>query len=278
MNTPALDFCRKVDTWQRADGASSGLPVLLPDREQDSLAAILAAFECRGATAQLENRARFWLIGYRELVTQQGGLTPAQERELDGIVSQLRGTARQSRASRHPAGVLRSPVRNPVLWTVLVGLIVFAAVLTGHVLAGSPQGSPPAAGAPVNPAAGPQQGPLTDLQQFRADWDVPAAATADAGNPAGLVLLQDGLYYPAPWTIPAGDPGWVTDTTGSVAGTPVIHDGLADIADSNGTAYTVAIGQPFALASSPQVLLRVLRDATVQSMPQPHAIAVRHRL
>jgi hypothetical protein len=270
MPTPALDFCQKVRTWQDAEGASSGLPLLVPARDLSDLDALLAGVQVSGPSPLLEDRARRWLIGYRELEDQQRVLTEAQRAELNDVVGQLSGTPYRTHA---PAR--RKPLRGRVITAAVVAVIALLAGIGTRALIGSGNGSPPPAGPVAAQPAGPQPGALTDLQRFRADWNVPAVAVGSAGNPAGLVLLQDGLYYPAPWGIPAGDAGWVTDTTGSITGSPQVHDGLADVTDVNGTTYTVAVGQPFVLASNPQVVLRVLRNAAVQVIPQPHAIAVR---
>lgn len=275
---PALDFLRKVEVWQHAPGGTAGLAVMLPEGDDTTLGGLLARIRADGPSTGLESQARYWLIGYRET---NPPLTEAQRTELDAVID------RDPQWWPPPPRGKIPDVRNKGgFWTARrVRAAVIGAVaglvlgLTGagiwHAVGGSGNGSPPAAGAPANPAAGPQAGPLTDLQRFRADWGIPAAASPEAGLPGQLVLLQDGLYYPSPWGIPSGDPGWVAGTSGTVAGTPAVHDGLADITDSDGTTWTVAVGQPFVLAPDPQVVLRVLRDAAVQSMPQPHAIAVR---
>lgn len=271
--TPALDFCRKVAVWQDAGGSSAGLPVLMPEREQGGLNQVLMDADRGLDLRYVEDRARRWLIGYREIVAQQGGLTPAQEAELNHVVDDRLSTPYQAHAQ---PGQKPSVARFAV--TILAVIIVVAAALAvtkALIGNGNGNGSPPPAGPVAAAPAGPQPGPLTDLQQFRADWNVPHAATAGAGNPAGLVLLQDGLYYPVLWSIPSGDPGWVTDTTGNVLAS--VRGLQADVTDSSGATWTVAVGQPFVLASNPQVVYRVLRDGTTQTMPQPHAIRIRVR-
>lgn len=92
MNTPALDFCQRVRTWQDADGASSGLPLLVPASDLSDLDALLTGVRVSGPSPLLEDRARRWLIGYRELEDQQRVLTEAQRAELNAVVDQLRGT------------------------------------------------------------------------------------------------------------------------------------------------------------------------------------------
>jgi hypothetical protein len=249
--------------------------MLMPAREQADLDHILAQVR-QASTAglpPLEERARYWLVGYRELERQQRVLTEQQRTELNAVVDRLAPAPRKTRQRQ-----IRQRTGEPVILAVIIALtsiLILVGVLGIRMLVTSGNGSPPAAGAPADPGQQPAPGALTDLQQFRADWNVPAGASASAGHPAQLVLLQNGLYYPAPWSVPAGDAGWVPDTTGTLAGQPAIHGNQADVTDSDGTAWTVAVGQPFVLAANPQVVLRVLRDAAVQSMPQPHAIAVR---
>lgn len=277
MPTPALDFLEKVRTWQEADGASAGLPLVIPGGAQDRLSTILADMDRGYNHADLETRARRWLISYHELVAQQGGLTAEQERELDSIVTCIPLWDNREQRSRQQRS-WRS--LKPWQW-ITVGL---ASALIGlgaaglvHALAGSSNGAPPPAGPVAQAPQHPAPGPLTDLQQFRADWNVPAVAIGAAGNAQQLVLLQDGLYYPSPWTVPAGDPGW-QDNLDDAGFTVTVHGSLADVTDSTGITYTVAVGQPFVTAGNTQLVLRVLRDGTIQSMPGPHAIAVRHRI
>ena len=280
--TPALDFLRRVQVWQESDAnKTAGLIVVMPGHEQSELGEILAEADTAGNQNWSENRARRWLVGYREMENEQHVLTTGQRAELEAVVRQVAAEDRLTGTrTAH-----WTPRRKPLSRNRLTVLIILVTVITGVAVAigiaaiiqaatGTGNGSPPAAGAPANPAP-PQPGQLTDLQHFRADWNVPLVASPDAGNPARLVLLQDGLYYPTPWVVPAGDAGWVTDTTGSIAGQPVINGGQAGVTDSNGTTWTVAVGQPFAVASNPQVILRVLHDGTVQSMPGAHASAIR---
>jgi hypothetical protein len=269
---PALDFLRKVEVWQRDEtGTTAGLAVMMPGEDQATLATLLAQLRgpYPGAMADLETRARYWLVGYREL---NPPLTLVQRAELYDAIHGLAAWQPRSTAQRSPR-YLRIAIIAGVL-TFLVSLTGIAAV---HFLSGPGAVSQPVAGAPVNPGQQPVPGGQTDLQQFRADWKVPAVAQASAGDsPVQVVLLQDGLYYPAPWGIPAGDPGWAADTAGSI--TAAVSYSQVAVTDNDGNTWTVTIGQPFVLASNPQVVFRVLRDATIQSMPQTHAIAVRIHL
>jgi hypothetical protein len=271
MPTPALDFLEKVRTWQEADGASSGLPLVIPDSTQSRLDAILADMDLGYNRADLETRARRWLIGYHELTGQQGGLTPEQQRELDSIVTCIPlWDARQQRSGPWLASVPR------LAWIVLAAIVCLLAGLgAAWALASSGNGAPPPAGPVAQAPPGPAQGPLTDQQQFRADWNVPASATADAGNPAALVWLdsQDQLYHVTPWGVPADDAGW-HDTT---AITAAVHGTQADVTDGDAI-WTVTTGQPFVLSGNPQVIYRVLRDGTIQSVPASHGIKIRHHL
>lgn len=278
--TPALDFCRKVAIWQDADGTSAGLPVIMPDREQGSLNTILADADHGLNLPYVEDRARRWLIGYRELVSQQGGLTPAQLAELNHVVDNQIGTTPRERQRASRQRTRRS--LKPWQWItigaagLLIGLGTAGLV---HALAATGNGGPPPAGPVAAAPQHPAPGALTDLQQFRADWNVPPSASPSAGgiNAQNLVLLQDGLYYPSPWDILPGDAGWTAGNSGTL--TASAHDGgYADVTDSDGTTYTVPVGEPFAVASNPQLVFRVLHDSTIQSMPQPHAIRVRYRV
>lgn len=277
--TPALDFCRKVQTWQETDAnKTAGLTMIMPQHEEDTLTAILAEADHAGNLNWSELRARRWLVGYREMENEQRILTAEQRAELGAVVDQVAAEERLtgSRTTRWQP-TRREPSIARFAVTLLAVIIAVAAALAGiKALAGSSQGSPPPAGPAAAAPQQPAQGPLTDLQQFRADWNVPSAASASAGeDQVHLVLLQDGLYYPAPWIILPGDPGWVTDTTGRVTATE--QGGMVAVTDSDGTTWTVFTGRPFVLASNPQVVFRVLHDATIQSMPQPHAIRVRTR-
>jgi hypothetical protein len=276
---PALDFLREVEIWQTAPGGTAGLAVALPDSENITLAGLLTQVRNLGQNAELESRARYWLIGYRQMSPP---LTDAQRTRLDGVID--RDPQWWPPAGPPPRAKVPIDRNKGRFWTArriraaVIGAVAGLVLGIGtagvwHAVGGSGNGAPPAAGAPAGPA---QQIPAvaTDLQRFRADWNAPAAASADAGDPAGLVLLQDGLYYPVPWGVRAGDPGWQPDTTGSVTATVQGHQ--ADVTDSDGTTWTVAIGQPFVLSPNPQVVFRILRDAAVQSMPQPHAIVVRY--
>lgn len=278
MDTPALDFCRKVQTWQEDEAnKTAGLVVVMPDREDDTLAGLLRTFESLGATRGLEDRARMWLVGYRELEDRQRVLTGAQRAELHDITDRIRAE-RQRQPQERPRKQRTRSRKLDILAIALVSaaLGLFLAFLV-HVLAGSGNGSPPPAGPVAQAPQQPAQGPLTDLQQFRADWNVPSAADASAGeDQTHVILLQDGLYYPTPWIVLPGDPGWQADSSGSITATA--QDGSVTVTDSDGTTWTVFTGRPFVLASSPQVVYRVLHDGTIQSMPEPHAIAVRRRI
>jgi hypothetical protein len=276
--TPALDFLRKVQVWQEDEAnKTAGLVVIMPESEQSGLSVILRSASRHGDRLTTEDLARRWLIGYRELELQQRVLTDEQRAELNDVISQ--DVARRT-GQRQPGPRQRRRVK-PWQWILIASISLglgLGAAGFAHALAGSANGAPPAAGAPVNPAQQPAQGPLTDLQQFRADWDVPSAASADAGNPAQVVLLQDGLYYPAPWVIPAGDAGWTASPADGADMKWSVHGNQADVTDADGTTWTVAAGQPFVLASNPQAVFRVLRDGTLESMPQPHAITARHHI
>ena len=272
MNTyPALDFLRKVDVWQHAPGGTAGLAVVLPEGDETTLAQLLAKVSRSGPTTLLEAQARYWLVGYRET---NPPLTTAQASELDEVI---RGSVAAS--APIPAGRRFPSLRRLALVIGMLLIVVAAGLGISHLLIGNGNGSPPPAGPAAAQQAGPQPGALTDLQRFRADWNIPASASADAGERIQLVLLQDGLYYPAPWGLLDGGTGWEASTPASIASVRVDPASQeAAVTDSDGTTYTVITGQPFVLASDPAVIFRVLRDGTIQSMPGSHAITIRHRL
>ena len=275
MPTPALDFLEKVRTWQEADGASAGLPLVIPGSAQDRLSAILADMDRGYSRADLETRARRWLIGYHELVSQQGGLTAEQKRELNSIVTCIPlWDARQRRQHNRQRPWYLEPAFLVVALIALIGITLSVSAL----LIGSDTSGPPPAGPVAAAPAGPQAGALTELQQFRADWNVPKFATANSGSALALVLLQDGLYYPVPWYLLNGGTGWEASTSASISSAEVTASGTANVTDGDGITYTVVLGQPFVLSADPTVIFRVLRDGTIQSMPGSHAITIRHRI
>lgn len=277
-STPALDFTRRVATWQDADGASAGLPMLIPDRAQGQLSRLLADLDRLGPSSALEERARGWLIGYQELEAQQQTLTPARRAELDAIVSRLRDP---EPAPRTISVITRRP--RPRISRLAIIVLALGAVLCTLALVlnaigldhdPAPQGGTSQQQAPAPPAAG-----LTDLQRLKADWNVPAAASASAGNARAVVYLDGGLYYPVPWAVPAADAGWSADQSGAVtAGVPVKGSPVIQVMDGNGTTWDVTIGQPFLISSDPQSVFRVTAGADIESMPLAHAIAIRHRV
>jgi hypothetical protein len=270
-DTPALDFCRKVQTWQGSDAnQAAGLVVVMNEREEDTLGRILSQAACGGSLTRLEDEARLWLVGYRELEDQQRVLTEAQRYELHAVTDRL---AREP-GSRQGSRQRRSRFPRPVLaamalaLAVALGLGVNAVVNAAHPANPVPAGqAQPAAPQPVQPG-------LTALQQFRHDWAVPAGAQADAGNPSGLVLLENGLYYPAPWFVPAHDAAWAQDTTGAVSAVKVL-DNSVTFTDQDGNAWTVGTDQPFVLAPDPGTIHRIDPAGTVWSMPASHGITVR---
>ena len=181
--TPALDFCRRVATWQEAEGASSGLPMLIPDSERTTLDSILAQAAMGTASSQLERQARFWLVGYRELEDQQRVLTPAQREELNAVVN---GIAIDERRDREHARVRRNErLHTRIVITLVIAVIaLILGVITRAVIDGMHAASPvpPGNAAPVNPA---QQVPAgtTPLTQFTADWGPFTELPASVQNP-----------------------------------------------------------------------------------------------
>lgn len=83
--THALDFCRKIEVWQKSPDATSGLPLGLPDGELAGLSSLLHEAWTAGTSPALEARARLWLIGYAALEEGQRTLTDDQRAELAAI-------------------------------------------------------------------------------------------------------------------------------------------------------------------------------------------------
>jgi hypothetical protein len=276
--TPALDFMRKVQVWQQAPGGTAGIAVFMPDREETTLDGLLAqADRAAGANlAVLETSARTWLIGYREM---NPPLSAEQAAELDAVIARTAAYPDWARPPRQPR-----PRRKPLSRRALV-VILSAAFAVGIGGAGilhatlSGNGSPPPP-AVFQPAAAPPQAPPaadTQLQQLRADWGIPDIAQPAAGNPHALVLLDNGLYYPSPWTVPANDPGWGPDTGGHVATITNVTAGRITFTDGNGISWTVGAGQPFTEASDPGTVLEFDPGGNVLSMHEDHAIVIRRR-
>jgi hypothetical protein len=271
QRTPALEFLRQVQVWQQSPGGTAGIAVAMPGGEERTLTQLLDSFARDAANpGHLEQRARMWLVGYREM---NPPLTQAQRARLDDVIDRQAWYAEDVR-ERGPASALSSfPLRRAMAVFALIIAMCVLVIAIQRVTAVRHDDTPPPAG--VSQPQKQLPAGLTDLQRFRADWNAPAAAADDAGAPGQVVLLQDQLYYQLPWSVLAGDPGWQPDTSGSL--TAQIQGSAAVITDSNGVTWNVATGQPFALSSNLQFVFRVLRDGTIQSMPQAHAIAARFR-
>jgi hypothetical protein len=268
--TPALDFCRKVQTWQGSEAnQAAGLVVVMNEREEDTLGRILSQAACGGSLTRLENEARLWLVGYRELEDDQRVLTENQRDELHAVTDRLAREPRPRRQRRFSRPVMTALA---VALAVTLGLGINAIVDAAHPANPVPAGQ-------AQPAAPPPavQPGLTSLQQFRHDWTVPAGAQADAGNPSGLVLLENNLYYPAPWFVPTHDAAWAQDTTGAVSSVRVTGETVT-FTDGDGNTWTVGTDQPFVLAPDPGTIHRIDSASTVWSMPASHGITVREHL
>lgn len=280
-DTPALDFLRKVQVWQQAPGGTAGIAVLMPDREEATLDQILAeAVKPHADLGWTEAWARNWLIGYKQM---NPPLTRDQAAELAAVISrsaalphaQLRPRPRPQRELRFP------PVRHAVLAIIAAIIVIAAGLSVSALLTGSPDS--PAVAVPVAAQQpGQQQVPAgyTQLEQFEADWGPFTQLIADplhpqTGAPA-LLLLRDGGYYRSAWDLPAGDPGWSPDQSGSITSVTV-HGTWALITDADGNQWVVGIGQPFVLAGNPGAVFQVDRAGTVLSTSTAHASTVRTR-
>jgi hypothetical protein len=276
VQAPALDFLRKVQVWQEDEAnKTAGLVVVMPDREDETLDGLLRSFGSLGATSGLENRARMWLVGYREMEDRQRVLTDDQRAELHAITDPvLAAQARQPRQRR----------RIPRYVYVIVAAVVSlgAGLSIAALLSAANPDNPvqPAAGAPLNPG---QQVPAgtTSLDNFRHDWGPFTQLAVDTLHPQthapALMLLESGGYYATTWTIPDADPAWSPDLGGHVTSVGV-HGTWALITDADGNKWIAGTDQPFVFSSDPGTVIRIGTTGDVLTMPEDHAIAARHHI
>jgi hypothetical protein len=276
--TPALDFCRKISIWQEAEGASAGLPMLIPDRERNDLASILAEASWKMHLDPVEDRARRWLVGYRELEDQQRVLTAAQRAELNAIVDQL--------TAGRPVIMLENPLRGRRAVFALAALLIAVLIVITSVWLvrkGSAGNPAPAAGAAA--PARQQQVPAgtTDLENFKRDWAPFTQLAVDEQHPQtrvpALLFLENGGYYVTQWQVLPSDPAWSPDLGGNITAADVRGNWVL-VTDADGNDWVVGTGQPFVIARNPGTVLEVDEAGTVLSMPESHAVAsdVRHHI
>lgn len=274
--TPALDFLRKVEVWQETEGGTAGVQVVMPVGEETTLSQLLGTFRRMGPSAQLEEQARHWLIGYREAENFSPMLTTDQKRELDAVIA---GLPSKPVSRRHMPWDhwLRSPPRVSVAIVLVILLSALALLLiskaTSHPANDVPQGSQVQQHQPA------QQIPAgtTALQDFKNDWgpwkQIPVdAAHPQTGVPAGLLYMEQGTYYVSEsWTIPASSPGWSPDLGGNV-GAVNVEGSHASITDMDGNPYIAGIDQPFVFSQNPGTVLKIDPTGTVTSIPEAHAM------
>jgi hypothetical protein len=282
---PAVDFLRKVEVWQQDPGGTAGIAVLLPANEEMTLEQLLASVRRDGASARLEAQARYWLIGYREA---NPPLTAAQRSELDTLIAGAPvGPSWRALADSPPPGRRRYTLRDHLNFrsprsAALIGaavLFIAVVIAVGITLWGAAHPANPAPAGGTSQQQVQQQVPAgtTDLQNVESDWgpftQLPASqADPQTGAPALLLLNAGGYYASQHWTVPAGDPGWTPDLSGSVASRDV-HGNYVVITDADGNTWVVGTGQPFILASNPGTVLQVDRAGNVLSIPESHAVS-----
>jgi hypothetical protein len=273
VNTPALDFLRKVQVWQEDEAnRTAGLVVVMPDQETDSLSSLLGR---QYDLADAERRARTWLIGYQQLEDRQRVLTEDQRAELNAIVARLQPESRRPAQTRRLLIVVVATIG--VVLAIALGLGIRYLVVRGTE-GNRPPSVVPAQQAPV------QQVPAgnTSLQVFQKDWGPFTQLPADLQHPQtgapALVLLSNGGYYVTKWKLPANDPLWQDNLDGGNISATDVQGSHAIVVDADGTQWVVGIRQPFVLARDPGLVLRVEPDGTVLSLPESRAIAVRNRI
>jgi hypothetical protein len=272
---PALDFLRKVEIWQQPGTGS--VPVSMPSRDEKTLHELLESFRRQGDTTRLENQARSWLIGYRELSPLLNEEQSAQLSEvIDGPVP----------APTEPPVPVRQRYIRPyrrLTVAVIIGIALAGFVIWGVIALA-------AASNPANPVqyGGQSQSQpkqvapgSTDLENLESDWGpwrtlATSEQNPQSGAPALLLLNQGGYYASQKWTIPDSRE-WTQDLGGNVSSVDV-EGTHALFQDADGNPWIVGIRQPFVLASNPGTILMIDPAGDVLAVPEAHAIALRMHL
>ena len=286
--TPALDFLRKVEVWQKTEGGTAGVGVVMPAGEETTLDQLLATFRHTGPTTALEEQARYWLIGYRETERFSPTLTTDQKHELDTVIARLPSESATVRLVPQPRRrVYSGPFPIRIVLGAMFGLILaLCLVVAGRAIWSTthPANSAPTGTQQVqqNPPAAQVQPGTTVLQNFMSDWgpwtQLPVSQQNPfSGAPALLFMDHGGYYASKDWTVPANSPAWSADLGGNVNNVD-IQGNHALITDMDGDPYVVTINQAFVFASNPQTVLRIDPTGAVYSIPEAHAIAVRKSL
>jgi hypothetical protein len=278
MDTPALDFLRKVEIWQQPGTGS--VPVSMPSSDAKTLRTLLKDVRREGAYPELERQARRWLIGYRELSPM---LDEEQQAQLDVAID---GQPKPALPKSSPAADLRARSRamnRGFYWavgvTVVAGLIVLGILIVAIVRDANPA-NPVQQGSQSQAHPAPQQvAPgTTALENLISDWGpwkqlATSQQNPQSGAPALLLLNQGGYYASENWTVPVS-PSWAPDLSGNVTAVDV-QGNHAQIEDADGNPWTVTINQPFVFASNPGTILVVNPAGDVLSTTTAHAIAWR---
>lgn len=280
--TPALDFCQIIGAKQRNPGGTAALAVPLDDSEQVTLNQLLADCVTRGATADLEARARRFLLVYREREDHSRVLTGEERAQLNDILSNTGGSRRPHLSQRRSTSLRWSWTRARVALVVVFALIVLIPSGVALYHWANPPAQAPAGTAQQNPPA--QQVPpgTTDLQNLRQDWGpwqqlTPSDQRPQTGQPAVLLLQNGGYYASMRWFIPASSAAWQADLGGNVTNVDV-RGNYADITDADGNPYIVGINRAFVVSSNPETVLKIDPTGNVLSMTLAVATAIRHHI
>ena len=277
-STPALDFLRRVEVWQKTEGGTAGVGVAMPAGEETTLDQLLANFRRTGPTAALEEQARYWLIGYRETERFSPTLTTDQKNELDAVIARLPSEPVKARTrrgdfpppdlhvARWPGDCRSSPAASSVLHFGIPAIWHATHPANNVPTVTQGQQAPPAQQVP--PAN-------TDLQNFKSDWGPWAQLPVSQQNPfsgaPALLYMEQGNYYVSKsWTIPANSPAWTPDLGGNV-GNEDVEGNHALITDQSGGQWTVTINQPFVFSQNPGSVLRIDPTGKVYTIPEAHA-------
>jgi len=279
----ALDVCLAVSARQHAPGGTAGVAIPLEEDESATLVAILRDYDKYGTSTNLEERARHFLVIYRERESFSRVLTQDERAELNAILAP-KPRPSEPDYRRNPRS---SFVWPPPSWgakRILALAAALAVVIAGGIVVAtsSPQGEPPASISQEHAPAVQVAPGTTDLQNLKQNYGpwtqlTPSDQRPQTGQPAVLLLEDGGYFASTKWTITPNASGWQQDIAGNV-GNIDIKGSHADITDANGSPYLVGIDQPFVVSSNPGTLLRIDPTGSVFAMTLAQATAVRQSL